>query len=297
MSSDSIRSKCWQCEFDKDPNWMCCPNCGARLKDTRVPSPPKPTIDISFLYDLYSFGWDNHHVAAVALYETGAEIQHLYVPETRELFRLEVAPPCAQQILRAKIFAEYVALLEVFGVLCLAITKRSQQSMMWTYLNTEPQEVAQFYDRILSTGAKSLQKLLKLPSLSSVKKAMATGFNTPIAGLPDDAGQLDIEHVIYDYREHSKNIVQIARSYRESPNVRIYNKIKHVFSMVNGRNWLYPPLDPGYVAFAINDEGLTARLPMKSEAVEEEINQIRLVTITAAELMALCLFLYRLGVL
>lgn len=67
--------------------------------------------------------------------------------------------------------------------------------------------------------------------------------------------------------------------------------------MVNGRNWLYPPLDPEYVAFAINDEGLTARLPMKSEAVEEEINQIRLVTITAAELIALCLFLYRLGVL
>ena len=65
MSSDSATSKCWQCEFDKDPNWAYCPNCGTRFKDTRVPSPPKPAIDISFLYDLYSFGWDNHHVAVV----------------------------------------------------------------------------------------------------------------------------------------------------------------------------------------------------------------------------------------
>src|SRR5258708_24874244 len=50
------------------------------------------------------------------------------------------------------------------------------------------------------------------------------------------------------FRSHSENIVQIAKSYRESENVRIYNKIKHVFPMVNGRDWLYPPLDPEYVA-------------------------------------------------
>ncbi len=105
---------------------------------------------------------------------------------------------------------------------------------------------------------KSLQSLLKLPSLSNVKKAMASGFNMLIAGLPDDIAQLDMKHMTYE--EHSQNIVQIARSYRESENVRIYNKIKHIFSMVNGRNWLYPPLDPGYVAFAIDDKGLTAQL-------------------------------------
>lgn len=67
--------------------------------------------------------------------------------------------------------------------------------------------------------------------------------------------------------------------------------------MVNGGNWLYPPLDSGYVAFAIDDKGLTARLPMNSEEVEKEINQTHLVTITAGELMALCLFFYRLDVL
>ena len=250
-----------------------------------------------FLYDIYSFGWYNRHVSAVGLYEAAATINHFYEPVVQEPFRLEVEPPCSQQILRAKIFAEYVALLETFGVLCLAITKRKRQSIMWTYLNTEPQEVAQFYDRVISMGPKSLQNLFKFPSLSSVKKAIATGFKMPIAGLPDDAAQIDIEHVIYDYENHGVNIVQIAKSYRESENVQIYNKIKHVFSMVNGGNWLYPPLKPGYVAFAIDDKGLTARLSMKSEEVEKEINETRLVTITASELMALCLFFYRLGVL
>lgn len=142
-----------------------------------------------------------------------------------------------------------------------------------------------------------LQTLLKLPSLSTVEKAMASGFTKPIAGLSDDTAQIDSTQVIYDYEQHSQNIMQIAKSYRESENVRIYNKIKHVFSMVNGRDWLSPPLDPEYVAFVIDDQGLTARLSMKSEEVEKEIDQTRLVMLTGLELMALCMFLYRLDML
>jgi len=112
MSSDSTKGQCWRCNAAKDPNWAFCPACGARLKETRNPSPPNPALDVSFLYDLYSFGWYNRHVSSVALYEAAATIGHFYVPEVQEHFRLEVEPPCAQSILRAKIFAEYVALLE-----------------------------------------------------------------------------------------------------------------------------------------------------------------------------------------
>lgn len=82
---------------------------------------------------------------------------------------------------------------------------------MWTYLNTEPQKVAQFYDRVISSGSMSLKSLFKFPSLSNVKEAMASGFKMSIVGLPDDATQIDIEHVIYDYENHGVNIVQIAK--------------------------------------------------------------------------------------
>ena len=106
-----------------------------------------------------------------------------------------IEPPVAQQILRAKIFAEYVALFEAFGVLCLAIAKRKKQSLVWTYLNTEPQEVAQFYDSIRRTATQSLQRWLKLPSLSEVQKA-TSGPKKSITGLFDDSTIIDIEKML-----------------------------------------------------------------------------------------------------
>jgi hypothetical protein len=239
-------------------------------------------------------------VGAVALYEAAATINHFYDPRVPEHFHLKVEPPRAQKILRAKIFAEYIAQLEAFGVLCLTITKRKQQSIMWTYLNTEPQEVSQFYDRVLSfTSPPSLQRLFELPTISRIKKAMTSGPSTHIASLPDNIAQLDIEHVIYDYKAHSENIVRIAQLYREqdSTNVRIYNKIKHIFPIVEGHGWLNRPLDPQHAGIAIDDKGTIAPLPMGQAEVEQEITNIRLVMITGAELMALYINFYRLGLL
>jgi|SRR6266446_5857637 len=131
MSSNSTKGQCWRCKATKDPNWAFCPGCGARLKETRNPSLPNPALDIAFLYDIYSFGWYSCHISAVALYEAAEAIDHLYAPvEVKELFRLEVEPPYTQSILRTKIFAEYVVQLETLSILCLAITKRKQQSIM-----------------------------------------------------------------------------------------------------------------------------------------------------------------------
>lgn len=301
MVSKSNKNVCWRCKVEKDATWSFCPHCSARLIDTRTPSPPNPDLDVAFLYDIYSFGWYNHHVSAVALYQVAATITQFYNSQPHESFRIVIEPPAAQCILRAKIFAEYVALFEAFGVLCIAISKRRKQSVMWTYLNTEPQDVAQFYDSIRdtvrSTSTQSLQNLLKLPSESQVRKALTSGFKKSLAGLPDEKVQLNTEDFIYDYEHHSQNLVNIAKTYRESENVRIYNKIKHVFPMVNGMNWLNPPLDPQYVAFAIDDKGVLARLPMQSGEVEKEVEQIQIVVETGLELMALYLSLYRLGLL
>ena len=103
----------------------------------------------------------------------------------------------------------------------------------------------------------------------------------------------------FRYLTHSENIDLIAKMYREreAANVRIYNKIKHVFSIVEGTGWLSPPLGPHQAGIAIDDKGTIAPLPMGSAEVEQEIIGNRLVMHTGAELMALCLYLYRLGVL
>ena len=305
MSTHAISGQCWKCQDPKDPKWAFCPSCGVRLggrlKEAVEPSPPDPALDMAFLYDLFSFGWYNRHVHAVALFEALANTDRLYEPvEVQEHFRLEVELPCTQAILRAKIFAEYVAQLEVFGVLCLAITKRKEQSITWTYLHAEPQEVTQFYDRVRSMGPKSLQYLLELPRLSDVKKALASGTSTPtpIAGLEGDLPQPDIERIIFSYKRHSQTIVNIAKNYRESKNVQIYNKIKHVFSLIKDPGQPFPPFNlEEYIAFALDDKGTIAPLPMQSEEVEAEVDRIHLMMKTGLELMELCFFLHQLNVL
>jgi len=160
-------------------------------------------------------------------------------------------------------------------------------------------DVTQFYDRVISAPSPPLQRLLALPRLSDIKKALASGVNIQIAGLPDDLPQLDIDHFIYDYENHIENVVLVARMYREqnSANVLIYNKIKHVFPMVEGAYWLDRPLGPQQAGIAIDDKGTIAPLPMGDTEVDIEILNTHLVTRTGAELMAVCLGLARLGLL
>ena len=81
--------------------------------------------------------------------------------------------------------------------------------------------------------------------------------------------QLDIECMTSIYEEHSKNNVQIAKVYHESEKLRIYNKIKHLFSMIKvlGKSLLSLNSEE-YTAFAIDDKRLTTRLPVKSEEVD-----------------------------
>ena len=297
MLFESVQSICWRCKEVKDPTWAFCPHCAARLLDQRKPSPPDPSRDILFLYDTYSFSWYNRQASMVALYEAIATIEHFYAPRVQGPFHLEVDPSCAQSMLRPKIFAEYVAQLEAFGGLCLAIARWNKQSIMWTYLNAEPQDIAQFYDQLSAIGPQPLEKLLKLPPRSKVEKAIASGHMKAIPGLPEGVDSPKLEHVKYDYEEHSQNIVAVAEIYRKSENVRIYNKIKHTFPMIYGRDWLNPPLDPEYVAFALDDAGVFARLPMSEEETVKEISSAFSVMTMGLELMALYLSLYRLGVL
>lgn len=305
--SENAQNICWRCKVNKDSTWIFCPNCSARLKDTRDPSPPNPDRDTHFLYDLYSFGWYNHHVATLVLYDAAAAIDRWDNPNIPENQQLIVEKGRAQQILRAKIFAENIALLEAFGTLCLAIAKRKTQSFMWTFLNTEPQDVTQFFDNVIASKPTSLQRLLKLPSLSSVQKAIDASANLSIAGLPDLTEPINIEQVRYDYEAYCENFVLIAKMYREPlrgasnehkyNNVTIYNKIKHIFSLIKGDNWLDRPVEDAFAGIALDDKGTIAPLPMSQAQVDNEISNTYMVTSIGAEMMALWLLLQRLGLL
>jgi hypothetical protein len=175
------------------------------------------------------------------------------------------------------------------------------------FLLCTPLSIQLFYliplSRILvplyNTPSPSLQRLLALPRLSDIKKALASGMNRQIAGLPDDLPQLDIDHFLYDYENHIENVILVARMYREqnSANILIYNKIKHVFPMAEGAYWLDRPLDPQQAGIAIDDKGTIAPLPMEETEVDREILTTHLVTLSGAELMAVCLGLARLGLL
>jgi hypothetical protein len=104
---------------------------------------------------------------------------------------------------------------------------------------------------------------------------------------------------LYDYTEHSDNFVRIAHSYlgNDKANVRIYNKIKHGFAVVEGQDWFTPSLDPNSVAVVVNDRWEVATLKMDQAEVDREMDNVRVLMTTCAEIMALCLKFDELGVL
>jgi hypothetical protein len=71
-------NKCWRCNQDRQDDWTYCPKCSARLRDNRTLSTPQPERDMLFILDLYSFGWYNRDVAAIALYEGIVNVSAYY---------------------------------------------------------------------------------------------------------------------------------------------------------------------------------------------------------------------------
>ena len=284
-------TNCWRCKKGIDRAWEFCPFCSARLRDTRTPTPPQGKRDVLFLQDLYSFGWYNRDITAMVLYDSVADIMRYYDPNRVETDRPLIEPDRAQKILRTKLFAELLALLEGFGVLCLSIRERKRKSVLWTFLNAEPQEVTQFYQQVLSSSQTSnVKRLLNLPSRTEIEKAVSSFPSSPLA---------DIQDLNKQYESLGTNIRVLAELYRDNvgANVRIYNKVKHVFSIIDGQRWVEPPVDPEMVAVLVEDTGLVGRLPMSQERANMEINNIRVVTLMGAELLALSIALHRLNLL
>lgn len=288
---------CWRCDREIDPSWNCCAACGARLRDTRTSFAVPMEVDVGFADDLYSFSWYNRLVAAIALYDSVASVDHFYVPGVRPEYAQPVEEPLAQRILRTKLYAEFIGLLESYGMLCLAIKNRNRRSILWSYFNTEPQEVDSFFQSALAVdGTPNFQKLLKLPLPATIIRACSVRTDD-LAGLqyPGDA-----------YLQHASNLRAVAELYRDAGgrNVTIYNKIKHGFLLIHGGGWMteIPDPDSANVLIETKDAGTSSRigfcpLSMTQEAVDRDLSNIRVVTDMGAELLALVKVLARVDLL
>lgn len=291
------KKNCWKCKKEVSPEWIFCPYCATRLQDTRVSFPPEEERDIKFLHDLYSYGWYNRNLASIILYESIVTIRHYYAEGRQYELIPMIEAGRAQKILRLKIFAEYMALLEAFGYLCIAIRERKTRSMIWTYLNSEPQEVVQFYNQVLNyRKLPNLPRLLNLPTPSQIKKASV---KHPEIILPELEKLGDRDGI---YEPILQNIRICAELYRDNSglNVRIYNKIKHVFSIIEGQNWIFPPPDLTNAAILVdilNGIAQISPFDMTQEKADDEMINIRRVTAMGSELMAVCIGLNKLGIL
>lgn len=254
--------------------------------------------DADFIRDLYNFSWYNRHVAVLASYEVLADVSRLYGSERTADSLPPVEAVRVQKILRAKIFSEFMALLEAFGVLSLAIRARRERSMMWSYLNVEPQEVTQFFNIVLQgTAPVPLQSLLKLPSPKAFDRAVGNDTSGKFAGL---------KFPTKPYEAIAANIRIIAETYRgaQGLNVKTYNKLKHAFVCVEGTGWITSDLpDDGALVLVDETEALSGnRVGLRSLSLTQadldlEITNVIRITEMGAELLALVLALESLGLL
>lgn len=293
-----VEKFCWKCRERVDAEWICCPYCATQLRDTRVSVSPETGRDFHFLMDLYSFGWYNRDLASLALYESIATIEDYYNPERLDRHKPLVTIGHAQKILRLKIFAEHIALLEAFGYLCIAIKERREKSIPWTYLNTSPQKVVEFYNQVLSTPKLSLIKLLKLPSLSQIKKAIE---NHPEVNLPGIEAIGDANGI---YEPLIKNLRICAKVYRDNAdlNVRAYNRVKHVFPIIEGEGWIEFEKKPEvtHSVFLLDLEEEAAKvfaIDVSQDKTDKQMEDIRQLTQMGSEILAICIALNKLGIL
>jgi hypothetical protein len=191
--------------------------------------------------------------------------------------------------------AEYIALLEAFGILCLSIKKRKTQSMFWSYVNIEPEEVGQYFNEIYtSKRSPSYSRLLGLPT----ERELVT-FHLSI--FPEGATD---KPSIDSYRGYAQNMQLIASTYcgENKLSVRAYNKLKHGFPIVEGTGWLHSLSEPDKIAVIVEDPTISKtgrvglwRLSMDQELATGEIANFYHVTMLGAEIIATCIGLDSIG--
>lgn len=230
-------------------------------------------MDTAFLFDIYSFGWHNRLVSALAMYD-----QIVRINDFSASYDLLVEPNRVQKILRAKLFAEYVALLESFGGLCISLRERHDLSIRETFVNVQPFQIAGFYNNILQSKIDSIAKHLKFPSPEKLR----------VAAHAKGLKKIDIVCLKKSYRNLGLKIKEIAKQYtaKNSLLVRNYNKVKHCFPVVEGTNWIMPPIPEDHVAIYSMES--ISYITMSQEQTISHIENMRTITVIGLELLAMC---------
>jgi hypothetical protein len=272
---------CWKCKAEIPCDFNYCCHCGNKLKNSSALPLPETTKDILFLKDLYNFGWYNRYDTAVSLYESVFNISDIQLK-----YNAFSDPSRFQRILVAKIFCEYMGLLESTGMLLLSISRRNSVSFSWSYSHTEPYEVTQFYLRIKNIKRLNVGKLLNFPTITVIEEAAkAVGLSAYEQKTLKDS-----------YRNIASNLKLLADQYlnKDGLLVRYYNKLKHGFSIIEGE-WVQPPLESDKIAIYTHDG--VGYLSPKQDNVLQQIENIRNITLIGAEMIATCLALNKINAL
>lgn len=282
--------QCWRCGRTKRAAWEHCPWCGARIGDSRTALPPNKEKDVQFLVDLCNNGWPAYHTVCISLYESLASPGSLCEEGRPETHRTILNAQRIQHVLRAQTFAEYVALMEAFGMLCLAIRNRRKRSMLWSYFHTEPQDVEQFFQNLAqATKPVSFARALGLPS----EKRIAAATNAT-------------DEQVKDFETKRTNLRMVAQMYRDQDSLlpRAYNKVKHGFLLVEG-SFLDQPLgQPEEIAIMVEPPASWSnvgvgffRLAMSQADVDRDLQNVQRITSFGADVIGLTVVLHQQGLL
>ncbi|MCC6630155.1 MAG: hypothetical protein IT340_22475 [Chloroflexi bacterium] len=140
-------------------------------------------LDRAFLHDYMQFGYMNHIVAAIGLFNAGARADETAAVLRGEVERVDAERARAmvaelgdatrvQKIVVAKLMAEFAGAVEDFGALCSAIRHRKTKGISRRYVDSSVGEAAEFFDHILAHPDEDLAQLLRLPDATRLQEAL-----------------------------------------------------------------------------------------------------------------------------
>ena len=166
--------------------------------------------DLAFLNDYVQFGFMNHIIAALAIYQVGVHPDQA-AAGVRELME-GIDPDAAkrmvddlndgarvQRVALARLYAELTASVEDLGALCHSIQYRDADGIFKRYVRSSTGQAAQFFDHVLACPEEDLGQILKIPSLDALQGT-----------LPPDTYK-PLEH---HYRAFADALAKIAVMYR-----------------------------------------------------------------------------------
>lgn len=281
--------------------------------------------DIVFLNDFINFGYLQHYVVALAIYQAGVDAEQLAIKAHQDLeFKSpDEAIETARELLTggrvrsvaiARLYAERASAYEDLGALLHAIRNRHPGGLFKSYLNSSAAQVERFYRSVVSAKPADLGAMLNLPTIGHIQQYLS---EEEVAILAQEYSQFasDIANIAGEYQGRISSVSaypdghelegdwrdQIYLALKMVPRqagtgnlnnslmVEAYNKIKHRFTVIE-RIQDFLQADP-------YDEALIAAIqPRRPEWAEKLLVSVAGVTTRAMEIASIMLKLAEAGI-